>query len=95
MIYTVGVMEGGLEEWDYVWNRSQATNVAVEREMLMSALGQSQKPWLLWRYSLCVCPSVYVSICPSVCVCVSVSVSVCLPNCLCVDLSLTCIYYSG
>lgn len=55
VIYTVGVMEGGLEEWDYVWNRSQATNVAVEREMLMDALGQSQKPWLLWRYSLSVC----------------------------------------
>lgn len=51
VIYTVGVMEGGLEEWDYVWNRSQATNVAVEREMLMDALGQSQKPWLLWRYA--------------------------------------------
>lgn len=51
VIYTVGVMEGGLEEWDYVWNRSQVTNVAVEREMLMDALGQSQKPWLLWRYA--------------------------------------------
>lgn len=91
MIYTVGVMEGGLEEWDYVWNRSQATNVAVEREMLMSALGQSQKPWLLWRYSLCVCPSVYLS----VCLCLCVHQCLCLPNCLCVDLSLTCIYYSG
>ncbi|XP_048750155.2 aminopeptidase N-like [Ostrea edulis] len=51
MIYTVGVSEGGMEEWDYVWNRSLSTNVAVEREMLMQALGQSQKPWLLWRYA--------------------------------------------
>ncbi|XP_062618582.1 aminopeptidase N-like, partial [Saccostrea cucullata] len=51
VIYMVGVREGGVEDWDYVWNKSQSTNVAVEREMLMEALGQSQKPWLLWRYA--------------------------------------------
>ncbi|ESO98455.1 hypothetical protein LOTGIDRAFT_174264 [Lottia gigantea] len=50
IIYSVGVREGGAEEWDFVWNKSQVTNVASERAMMMEALAQSQKPWLLWRY---------------------------------------------
>jgi hypothetical protein len=50
VIYTVGVREGSVEEWDYVWNKSKSSNVDGEREMLMDALAQSQKPWLLWRY---------------------------------------------
>ncbi|CAG2211206.1 ANPEP [Mytilus edulis] len=51
VIYTVGVREGSVEEWDYVWNKSKSSNVDGEREMLMDALAQSQKPWLLWRYA--------------------------------------------
>ncbi|XP_060074768.1 glutamyl aminopeptidase-like [Ylistrum balloti] len=50
-IYSVGVREGSVEEWDHVWNRSQVSNVAAERQMLMEALAQTQKPWLLWRYA--------------------------------------------
>ncbi|XP_050397180.1 glutamyl aminopeptidase [Patella vulgata] len=50
IIYSVGVREGGVEEWDFVWTRSQNTNVASERAMMMEALAQTQKPWLLWRY---------------------------------------------
>ncbi|XP_069101802.1 aminopeptidase N-like [Argopecten irradians] len=50
-IYSVGVREGSVEEWDHVWNMSLASNVAAERQMLMEALAQTQKPWLLWRYA--------------------------------------------
>jgi hypothetical protein len=45
VIYTVGVREGSVEEWDYVWNKSKSSNVDGEREMLMDALAQSQKPY--------------------------------------------------
>ncbi|KAK7096592.1 aminopeptidase N-like [Littorina saxatilis] len=49
-VYSVGVREGGVEEWEFVWNKSQTTTVASEREMMMEALAQTQKPFLLWRY---------------------------------------------
>ncbi|KAK7471671.1 hypothetical protein BaRGS_00035684, partial [Batillaria attramentaria] len=49
-VYSVGVREGGVEEWDFVWNKSQSTKVASERDMMMEALAQTQKSFLLWRY---------------------------------------------
>ncbi|KAJ8311423.1 hypothetical protein KUTeg_010778 [Tegillarca granosa] len=51
VVYSVGVREGSVEEWDHVWNKSLTTNVAAEREMLLEALAYTQKPWLLWRYA--------------------------------------------
>ena len=48
-MYSVGVREGGVVEWEFVWNKSQTTTVASEREMMMEALAQTQKPFLLWR----------------------------------------------
>ncbi|KAK3594679.1 hypothetical protein CHS0354_016345 [Potamilus streckersoni] len=51
IIYSVGIREGNVEEWDHVWNKSQSTNVAAERDMMLDALAQTQKPWLLWRYA--------------------------------------------
>ena len=50
MIYSVGIREGSVEEWDHVWTKSQESNVPAEREMMLEALAQTQKPWLLWRY---------------------------------------------
>ena len=50
MIYAVGIREGSVEEWDHVWTKSQESNVPAEREMMLEALAQTQKPWLLWRY---------------------------------------------
>ncbi|XP_045184898.2 glutamyl aminopeptidase-like [Mercenaria mercenaria] len=51
VIYAVGVREGSVDEWDYVWIKSQETNSPSEREMLLEALAHTQKPWLLWRYA--------------------------------------------
>ncbi|PVD36556.1 hypothetical protein C0Q70_03541 [Pomacea canaliculata] len=50
-VYSVGVREGGVKEWDFVWNKTQSTTVASEREMMMEALAQTQKSFLLWRFS--------------------------------------------
>ena len=49
VIYSVGIREGSVEEWDHVWTKSQESNVPAEREMMLEALAQTQKPWLLWR----------------------------------------------
>ncbi|KAH3868193.1 glutamyl aminopeptidase-like [Dreissena polymorpha] len=51
LIYAVGVQEGSVDEWDYVWNQSQSTQSPAEREMLLEALAHTQKPYLLWRYA--------------------------------------------
>lgn len=51
IIYSVGVREGSTKEWEYVWNRTEHTYVASEKEMLLEALAQTQVPWLLWRYA--------------------------------------------
>ncbi|XP_048251053.1 glutamyl aminopeptidase-like [Haliotis rufescens] len=51
LIYSVGIREGGTDEWDFVWEKAQSTSVASEKEMMMEALAQTQKPWLLWRYA--------------------------------------------
>ncbi|XP_041356333.1 glutamyl aminopeptidase-like [Gigantopelta aegis] len=51
LIYSVGVREGGAEEWDFLWEKAHSTSVASERAMMMESLAQTQKPWLLWRYA--------------------------------------------
>ncbi|KAL8600328.1 hypothetical protein ACOMHN_060946 [Nucella lapillus] len=49
-VYSVGVREGGVAEWEFVWNKSQSTTVASEKEMLMESLAQTHNPVLLSRY---------------------------------------------
>ncbi|CAG5117150.1 unnamed protein product, partial [Candidula unifasciata] len=49
LIYSVGIREGGVVEWDYVWNKTTSTEVTTESDMLLESLAQTQKPWLLWR----------------------------------------------
>ncbi|XP_052786340.1 glutamyl aminopeptidase-like [Mya arenaria] len=51
VIYSVGVAEGSVEEWDHVWSAARKTQSPSEREMLLEALSYTQKPWLLWRYA--------------------------------------------
>eukprot|EP00118_Oscarella_pearsei_P010785 m.68309 g.68309 ORF g.68309 m.68309 type:complete len:981 (+) comp35504_c0_seq10:3-2945(+) len=49
-VYGAGVAAGDEEEWDFVWNILQTTDVASERRACFSALAQTRKPWLLNRY---------------------------------------------
>ena len=49
VIYSVGVKYGGKEEWDNLWDKAHKTRVASEAGSMMSALGATQEPWLLWR----------------------------------------------
>ena len=50
VVYSTGIRYGGEREWDFVWNRTQTTNVVSEAEIMMTSLGRTQHPWLMWRY---------------------------------------------
>jgi aminopeptidase N len=50
VVYAVGVACGGEEEWDFVWERYLSTTDPYEKRLYLSALGESQSPWILSRY---------------------------------------------
>ncbi|XP_064595778.1 glutamyl aminopeptidase-like [Liolophura sinensis] len=49
-IYSVGIREGGEEEWNFLWKKSVETNVPTEKSTMLEALAQSRHLWILWRY---------------------------------------------
>ena len=49
VVYSVGIQQGGEDEWNFVWEKSRTTKVASEAEIMMNALAYTQEPWLLWR----------------------------------------------
>jgi len=54
-VYYCGVMNGGDEEWQFVYDNFMKSNDPAERSKLQSALSASQKPWIInkWlEYSL-------------------------------------------
>ena len=38
MVYSIGVREGGVREWNQVYHKYKSTNIASEKEILLSAL---------------------------------------------------------
>ena len=40
-VYCSAIKHGGDEEWNFAWDRLQASNVATEKDKLLSALGCS------------------------------------------------------
>lgn len=49
-IACTGVAEGGEEEWNEVWNKYKASNVATEQSYYLGALSCTKEVWLLNRY---------------------------------------------
>ena len=49
-MYCSAVKEGGLAEWDFLFDRFQNENVAGEQVKLLKSLGCSEETWLLQRY---------------------------------------------
>lgn len=49
-VYGAGIANGGLEEWEFLWNVSQTTEVANEKRACLRALAETKQPWLLQRY---------------------------------------------
>ncbi|KAF0765051.1 aminopeptidase N-like [Aphis craccivora] len=50
VIYCQAIKYGGVDEWDFLWERYQRSNVDSEKEELISTLGCSSETWLLNRY---------------------------------------------
>lgn len=51
-IYCITLREGGVQEWNFAYKQLQDTTSASEKEIILSALGCTQKPWLLTKYEL-------------------------------------------
>lgn len=49
IIYCQAIKYGGVEEWDFLWERYQRSNVGSEKAKILSALGCSSETWLLNR----------------------------------------------
>ncbi|XP_045494517.1 aminopeptidase N [Colias croceus] len=49
-VYCVGVQVGGAREWNFAWERFVVASVPSERELLLSILGCTRAPYLLYRY---------------------------------------------
>lgn len=49
-VYCVGVQAGGAREWQFAWDRFRAASAPSERELLLSVLGCTRVPYLLYRY---------------------------------------------
>lgn len=47
IVYCVALREGGLPEWRFAHKQYRETTSASERETLLTAMGCTQKPWLL------------------------------------------------
>ena len=50
LVYSVGVREGGAEEWDWCYRRYNTTNIPSDRAILLSAMGDSKDIITLQKY---------------------------------------------
>ncbi|KRT82229.1 Peptidase [Oryctes borbonicus] len=50
IVYCNAIKSGSQSEWDFAWQRYLNTDVGSEKELLMSGLGCSREPWILYRY---------------------------------------------
>ncbi|KAF2363702.1 Peptidase M1 membrane alanine aminopeptidase N-terminal [Trinorchestia longiramus] len=49
-VYCVGIAEGTSADWDFAWQVARSTNLASERDLLLSALGCSKNQTILANY---------------------------------------------
>ncbi|EDV29668.1 uncharacterized protein TRIADDRAFT_20166 [Trichoplax adhaerens] len=50
VVYRFGIANGGIAEWDFLYNYFYKTNVASEKRTILDALSYSKEPWILNRY---------------------------------------------
>ena len=49
VVYSIGVREGGVREWNQVYDKYKSTNIASEKEILLSALSYTLVPEMIER----------------------------------------------
>ncbi|KAF7268819.1 hypothetical protein GWI33_018165 [Rhynchophorus ferrugineus] len=50
VVYCTALEHGAEEEWNFLWEKYQSSNVATEKSTLLSVLGCTKEIWLLSRY---------------------------------------------
>ncbi|XP_068157458.1 aminopeptidase N [Drosophila tropicalis] len=50
VVYCTAIQYGTEYEWDFAFERYLRTSLSGEKELLLTALGCSKEPWLLYRY---------------------------------------------
>lgn len=50
VIYCTVIREGNENEWNFLWERYKQSNVASEKQTILSALGCSREIWIIQRY---------------------------------------------
>jgi len=50
VVYCSALINGGEDEWNFLWEQYQKTNVATDQVLILNALGCTTKPDLLNRY---------------------------------------------
>ncbi|XP_058451744.1 aminopeptidase N isoform X2 [Malaya genurostris] len=50
VIYCTSLRDGGVPEWNFAYKQYRETDSASEKELILSALGCTVKPWLLSKY---------------------------------------------
>lgn len=50
VVYCTALKHGGEEEWEFLWEKYQMSNVATEKNTILNALGCTQEIWILNRY---------------------------------------------
>lgn len=54
LVYFYGVRNGGVKEWNFLFEQFQKSSVASERQQFLFGLAGASEPWLLNRCSTCV-----------------------------------------
>ncbi|KAL3277992.1 hypothetical protein HHI36_013334 [Cryptolaemus montrouzieri] len=50
LVYCFAIKEGSEKEWNFLWNKYKASNLASEKNLMIRALGCTRNTWLLKRY---------------------------------------------
>ena len=50
IVYHTAIKYGGLEEWEFLWNKYLKTIDATEKSRMLYALSGCKEPWLLSRF---------------------------------------------
>ena len=49
LVYSIGVREGSVKEWDQVYDKYKSTNIASEKKILLSALTYTRNRQMIER----------------------------------------------
>lgn len=49
-VFCAALRHGGVEEWEFLWDRYKKSNVGAEKATILASLGCTREIWLLSRF---------------------------------------------